>query len=140
MLGQMLLGMGLSWLLRGNVIAAIPWTWITNPFTTPFIWFGCYRLGAQLCPGHHALGWDEMRGIAERFSDMGFREAVGNGWQLVGSIYLPLLLGSVLVGLATGVVGYVLIRWGVTRLQARRAQRTAHWRTRLAPPGPPHTT
>lgn len=33
-LGQTFIGMILAKLLGGNVIASLPWSWITNPFTT----------------------------------------------------------------------------------------------------------
>jgi uncharacterized protein (DUF2062 family) len=130
--GQLPLGMALAWAIRGNVIASLPWTWITNPVTTPFIWYGCYRLGAALWPGHQTLTWDEVHVLLDRLAEMGWREAVGHGLDVVGSIWLPTLLGSLIIGGVLSLATWWLVRRGVQALQARRARRTAHWRERLA--------
>jgi hypothetical protein len=91
-------------------------------------------------PGHAALGWDAMRELVGRFAEMGFAEAVADGWRVVGKIWLPTLFGSIIVGLAVGALGFLLVRWAVARLHRRRAQRAEQWRTRLVPPDPGRTT
>lgn len=49
---QMLSAAGLAWLLRGNILAALLATFLSNPLTTPFIAMGSIKLG------HWMLGMD----------------------------------------------------------------------------------
>src|ERR1043165_6490547 len=44
-LGQTFIGMILAKLAGGNVIASLPWSWISNPFTTVPSFFGGHRGG-----------------------------------------------------------------------------------------------
>ena len=133
MLGQTFAGMLLAWCIRGNALAAIPWSWITNPFTTLAIWYGCYRLGAALLPGHETVTWDGLQAIIDRLQGMAMVDGLLHGAEVLGGVFLPMLLGSVLIGLITAVPTWWLVRRAVVAVQARRAARAAHWRTRLAP-------
>jgi uncharacterized protein (DUF2062 family) len=125
--GQTFIGMILARLLRGNVISSIPWSWISNPLTTVPIWYGCYRVGVALLPGHQAVGWHKVQAIAEEMSEAPWREALLHGWDVLGDIAVPLVLGTNLVGLVFGLLGYAAVRRVVPVLQARRRARLAHW-------------
>jgi uncharacterized protein len=133
MLGQTFAGMLLAWCIRGSPLAAIPWSWITNPLTTLPIWYGCYRLGAALIPGHEAVTWDGLRAIVEQVEAMSLVDGMLHGVEVLGGVFLPLLLGSVLIGIVTAIPTWWLVRRAVAALQARRAARVAHWKTRLPP-------
>ena len=133
MLGQTFAGMLLAWCIRGNALAAIPWSWITNPFTTLAIWYGCYRLGAALLPGHETVTWEGLQAIIDRLQGMAMVDGLLHGAEVLGGVFLPMLLGSVLIGLITAVPTWWLVRRAVVAVQARRAARAAHWRARLAP-------
>ncbi|RLA02763.1 MAG: DUF2062 domain-containing protein [Gammaproteobacteria bacterium] len=53
-LGQMPLAVVTAVFLRGNIPVALALTWISNPFTAPPIFYGCYRLGQLLLGGYAA--------------------------------------------------------------------------------------
>ena len=50
--GQMPLAAVTAVFLRGNIALALALTWISNPFTAPAIFYGCYRLGQLLLGGY----------------------------------------------------------------------------------------
>ena len=126
MLGQMLVGMLLARLMRANVLASVPWTWITNPFTTLPIWYGCYRIGSAVI-GREPVTVEVLRGFIRRIDEQGLWEFLHHGGVLLGQIFLPLLLGTVLVGIILATAGYALIKTAVISLQRRRAERSQGW-------------
>jgi uncharacterized protein (DUF2062 family) len=132
MFGQMVLGMILARAFGGNVVASIPWTWISNPFTTPFIWYGGYRLGMVITPGDWPLiSFQRLNKIVEKFGNLSIADGFASGYAVVVEIFVPLLIGTVVVGLIWGAISYfIALRW-VIILQARRAARNAHWRRPL---------
>lgn len=130
--GQTFVGMALAWLMRGSVLAAVPWSWISNPLTTLPIWYACYRLGAALIPGHATVDWEGLRALYERFQGMELVDGLLHGIEVLGGIFLPLLLGTVLVGVVAAVPTWWVVRRAVLAVQARRQARTAHWRGSLA--------
>ncbi|MEB3276582.1 MAG: DUF2062 domain-containing protein [Cyanobacteriota bacterium] len=96
---QILLGVGLASVIRGNHLLAAAGTWISNPFTyLPLYWFnfqlGCLLLGpGPVWPGLTALRSENMALL---------------GWGFGGR----LLLGSTLTGLVSAVViGVAYWRW-----------------------------
>lgn len=133
MLGQTFAGMLLAWAIRGSPLAAMPWSWLTNPLTTVPVWYGCYRLGAALIPGHETMGWDRLRELVDTVQAMSLMDGLLHGAEVLGGVFLPMLLGAVLIGLATAVPTFYLVRRAVRALQARRAARAAHWKSRLVP-------
>lgn len=134
--GQTLVGMLVAWCIRGSVLAAMPWSWITNPLTTVPLWYGCYRLGAALLPGHHTVTWEGLRAIVEHLQAMSLFDGLVHGVEILGGVFLPLLLGTLIVGLLTALPTWWLVRRAVVAVQARRAARCAHWKTRLVPKAP----
>lgn len=136
MLGQTFAGMLLALCIRGSPLAAIPWSWITNPFTTLPIWYGCYRLGAALLPGHQTVTWEGLQAIIEQFHGMALWDGILHGAEVLGSVFLPMLMGSLIIGLLTALPTWWLVRRAVEAVQARRTARAAHWRSRLAPDAP----
>ncbi len=134
--GQSLAGMLVAWCIRGSALAAIPWSWITNPLTTVPLWYGCYRLGAVLMPGHHTVTWERLRAISDQLQEMSLLNGLAHGVEILGGVFLPLLLGSLIVGLLTALPTWWLVRRAVVAVQAGRAVRCAHWKTRLAPQAP----
>ncbi len=125
-LGQMLLGMGLARIFRANVVAAMPWTWITNPFTTFPIWYGCYVIGSIVLL-REPLGFAEIRALFTRFDEIGLIGSLREGGSLLLGILPPLWIGTVLAGLMLGSIGYVAMHRLTILVRARRAQRAADW-------------
>lgn len=140
MLGQTFVGMLLAWCIRGSPLAAMPWSWVTNPFTTLPIWYGCYRLGTMLLPGYDAVTWLELGQMVEQIQALSLVDGALRSAQVFGSVFVPMLIGSLIVGVATAIPTWWLVRRAVTAVQARRAARCAHWKTRLVPKAPDATT
>ncbi len=126
MLGQMLLGMLLARLLRANVLASVPWTWLTNPFTSLPIWYGCYCVGSAVI-GRDPVTMEVISGFIGRIDEQGLLATIEHGGLLLGQIFIPLLLGTVLVGIILATAGYALIKPAVINLQRRRAERSRSW-------------
>ncbi|MEY3544456.1 MAG: hypothetical protein RLZZ247_613 [Cyanobacteriota bacterium] len=106
---QIVLGVALASVVRGNHILAAAGTWISNPFTyLPLYWFN-YQLGCQLLgPGPAFPSMQELQQAAL--------------WDLGVAMSGRLLLGSLLVGLVGAVVlggGYWLL---LEQQQRRRTQ------------------
>lgn len=140
MLGQTIVGMVLAWCIRGSPLAAMPWSWITNPLTTLPVWYGCYRLGAALIPGHETITWHGLQAMVDQVQAMSLVDGALRSAEVLGGVYLPMLVGSLIIGIATAIPTWWLVRRAVIVVQARRAARCAHWKTRLVPKAPDATT
>jgi len=125
--GQMLVAMLLAKLCKANVMASIPWTWLTNPATTLPIWYGCYLVGAALTR-HEPVTWTALHDLASRIQHEGLSHTLHASGTLFREVMPVLLIGTVIVGLFVGAVGYLGIKALVKRLQARRALKVAYWR------------
>jgi uncharacterized protein (DUF2062 family) len=123
----------LAWALRGNVLAAVLGTLLSNPITTPLIALVSLNLG------HWMLGTSESISVNGVFA--AFAGAGQDLWHNLGAafspqtahwdglilfwhrIYFPYLIGSILPGLATS----ALFAWAtlplVTAAQALRRKR-----------------
>lgn len=135
-LGQTFIGMILAKLLRGNVIASLPWSWITNPFTTLPIFYACYRVGMWVTPGEWKLvSFSRVGEIVDNFNRLSMADGFATGYSVVVDIFVPMLVGSILVGGVGAVMGYFLILRTVVAAQERKRQRLSHWQkasTRVA--------
>lgn len=109
--GHMPAAAGLAILRRVNLPLAVAAVWISNPLTIPPISYAAYAIGA-LAMGQRPKGFDLDFWIDP------------DNWLEVLS---PFLLGSVLLGLAVGAVGYfgvqMLWRWNLRRQIERRRRR-----------------
>jgi uncharacterized protein len=92
---HLLLGVALALLLRLNVPAAVAGTFIANPLTAAPMYLGAYWVGCQLL------------GLSPR------RVAFEMSWTWLTTtlipIWKPLLLGCLVLGMLTALVGYVLL-------------------------------
>ncbi|HEY8148344.1 MAG TPA: DUF2062 domain-containing protein [Vicinamibacteria bacterium] len=105
-----------AFLFRLNRVAILFGTYLNNPWTVAPIYLagtslGCLLLGVSK-DGLDAIDWD-LTGAA-------FREAL---WATLRQYVWPFLVGNTLLGIACGLVGYVLLR---RFLERRAAQRAAH--------------
>jgi uncharacterized protein (DUF2062 family) len=105
---QIVLGVGLASLVRGNHLLAAAGTWISNPLTSlPLYWFN-YQVGSWLMgpgPGFPSLQQVQEQGL----------------WDLGLAFTGRLMLGSTLVGVISALLlggGYW---WMLKRRQRRRA-------------------
>ncbi len=89
---QTLLGVFLAKIFKGSTILAAVGTWISNPFTYLPLYYLNYRLGSLLL--------DTDKDIVD-FSHITTNELWSQGWGLSSR----LLLGSICVGLVSGIIG-----------------------------------
>ena len=92
---QMVMALPVCIWLRANLPLTFAFVWITNPITIPPIFYTTYKLG------------NLFMGLAPIDSDFVMDSAWL--WSRMGDIWQPLLLGSLLCGVAFSAVGYTLI-------------------------------
>lgn len=121
---QMLLAALGAILFGANLPLAVALVWVTNPLTMPPVFYFCYRLGAWLLdsPARH------------------FQFELSFAW--LGNellrVWEPLLLGCLLMAIASSAAGYYVVR-GLWRRHVRRdwalrrARQSARARARVAP-------
>ncbi len=130
---QIFAAVALAWALRGNILAAVLATLLSNPVTTPLIAVVSLNLG------HWMLGSAEGISLQEVFA--AFATAAGEVWHNVKAaftdytahweglvlfwqrIYFPYLVGSLLPGLATSALLAWLTIPTLTAYQALRRRR-----------------
>ena len=124
---QMLLAVILATVLRANRPAAVIPTWISNPVTFVPVYGFTYWIGSFLWRGPSLrVVYDRLRTAAadifslraHQFVDA-FMELLEIGWE----IYLPMLIGGIVVGLVAGVLCYWPVLWTVRRLRNLRLRR-----------------
>jgi uncharacterized protein (DUF2062 family) len=115
----------LAWVVRGNAVAAVIGTFVVNPWTAPPVWFATYYLGS------HLLGIDEGGADAFRHFVAMFRDLTEAAFTLDGELFrtqvwpvlLPMLVGSVPLGMVSGLATYLILEPTLRMVQARRRAR-----------------
>jgi uncharacterized protein (DUF2062 family) len=104
---QMVLVVGVAWLLRANKTAGIPMVWITNPITNVPIYSFCYIIGHALVGGP---GLGEVRAAFAGLSnaDLGWGGLARSWLDLMWHAAAPLWVGCTVVGLAAGGASYAV--------------------------------
>lgn len=126
-----LLGFGLAWLVRGNLLASALGTAVGNPLTFPLIYSTAYRVGLQILdPGSAPLPHDAAPDVVAEGTAL---VAEGLSRSEVDA-FLPMLkvtaVGAVPMALVAFAVFYALIFKLATRFQEGRRHRR---RMRLQP-------
>lgn len=95
--GQIPLAAAGSLILRCNLPIAVSLVLTTNPFTFPFVFYFCYKLGAWILdiPPHHAQFSFTWEWLQENFQ----------------AIWPPLVLGCLICSLFFSCAGYLAIQW-----------------------------
>ena len=107
---QMIIGVAVATVLRGNRMMAVAATWISNPFTYVPIFAFNYQIGALLLGG----------GPIETFQHLDSLR----GWMDMGTeVSVRLLLGSTIVGTIAGVATYYAGVPVIRKLRSRRLLR-----------------
>lgn len=134
---QFLAGAGMAWAMRGNILAGLLGTFISNPLTTPLIAVGSIWLGHWMLGIHRPL---TGAAIGSAFADAG-EELWNNSlavfgpepvhWGALGGflhdLYLPYLVGSTVFGILIGLAGYYLT---IPAVHAYQKARSARFRAR----------
>lgn len=109
----------IAWILRINVLAGFVGTFVGNPWTFPFIWWGSYALGSHI---FHLFGWHD---VAAMPADMSFDIL----WDVIKDqplqIFLPWMLGGYALGLIVAFPAYLVY------YQLVKAARAARTRVRM---------
>jgi uncharacterized protein (DUF2062 family) len=109
----------LSFVLRGNYLAAIAGTLVGNPWTFPVIWVTTYQLG------HFMLGSTPSRVAPE--------PELTSRWQEIRSLIWPMTLGGVPLGALAGLAIYLpSVRLIAAYQEARRRRRERRRAERLS--------
>ncbi|MDA8121186.1 MAG: DUF2062 domain-containing protein [Deltaproteobacteria bacterium] len=96
-----------AFLFRLSKIAAVAGVWVNNPYTMPFVFYGCLRLGEWLMgTGFHTLS-------CERWTVDAFLE-------MAVPLVAPLLLGTTIVGLAAAAAAYFIVYRIAVRVKSAR--------------------
>lgn len=111
---QMLLAAFLAIWLRGHLPLTIALVWLNNPITIAPIFYAGYKAGSWL--------------LGTSAKDIQFEFSSDWLWAQLADIGLPLLLGSVTLGILSGTIGALLLNliWRCRlklRLQERQATR-----------------
>jgi hypothetical protein len=103
---QMVVAAVVAMVVRVNLPLAVAMVWVTNPLTIPPLYWLAYEAGAWLLarPRLHAAAMPGLSWFVDMF----------------GQIWQPLLLGLVILGAASGSLGYLAVRL-LWRLQVVRA-------------------
>jgi uncharacterized protein (DUF2062 family) len=128
---QMALAALVTKLCRGNVLASLPWTWITNPFTGVPIYYAAYQVGCIFLPGERRLSQQDFA----EFLDLPWREQLSKAWELLWQLVLPIEIGATVIGAICATIGYLAMRRTVIAIQRRRNVRRHHWVGTLTPSG-----
>jgi uncharacterized protein (DUF2062 family) len=107
---QMVLGAIGAIVFRVNLPISVGLVWITNPLTIPPIYYFAYKVGTWV--------------LHTPTREIHFQLSTEWVMQELGAIWEPLLLGCLICGSVSAVLGYVLVR-GLWRLQV-----SLHWRKR----------
>lgn len=118
----------LAVLLRANLPVAVASTLVTNPVTFGPVYYGAYQLGkwVLLEPAPSPEDIEQLlvhkAEEAEAAVDLGLWDRVVLGWQQLGSVGKPLLLGLGIIASLTGLSAYFLIS-GLWALKIRWSRR-----------------
>ncbi len=115
---HLILAAAITWLLRGNIIAAWIATLVGNPWTFPFLWSASYMCGKLALDGTlAATAFDMQRILADPVS-------------VLAPVFWPTTLGGILLGAAIALVTYWPVQRAIAAHRAHRASRMAAARHR----------
>lgn len=116
----------LAYLLRGNMLAAVIGSFVGNPVTLPIFWLADYEIGNFILGKRPPPETDAASaGVMDKIGGVAFWsiDQIGPLFQKVWPILLPTMIGSLIVGLAMGLVFYVGVRFGLQFYQEGRRRR-----------------
>ncbi|MEX0951763.1 MAG: DUF2062 domain-containing protein [Gammaproteobacteria bacterium] len=110
--GQMLLAAVIAFWLRVNLPTAVVFTWLSNPITFPPFFYVSYKLGNRLL------------GLPMEYKE--FHLSLTWLGSVIHDIWLPLLIGCLIFGIAGAIVGYYTVSgmWRLLLMRKRDHRRT----------------
>ena len=107
------LGGGLAWIIRGNIIASAIGTAVGNPWTFPFIWYWIYKLGLWMGFGVQGASQKNID-FAALFGEAGeavlkfdYEYLIDTTWPIL----FPMLMGSIPTSIVMWSFFYYLIKY-----------------------------
>ncbi|MGF1632628.1 MAG: DUF2062 domain-containing protein [Phycisphaerae bacterium] len=130
MVGQQIVAIFMAIRMRANVPLALAFTWISNPLTWGPIWYFCYKIGVRMTGVEPTVGFtEEMLAIKATMDELGFLE----GFKTLGvfmldniSRVLPLMVGSISLGIVASLSSYLACQWAWRANIARKWSRSGH--------------
>jgi uncharacterized protein (DUF2062 family) len=101
------LALMVAFIFRLSKVAAAAGVWVNNPYTMPFVFYACFRLGEFI------LGIRVPPPVFERWTLSTFLKAAV-------PYALPLFLGTTIVGLTAAAIAYVVVYRIAVRLKSAR--------------------
>ena len=117
----------IAYVIAGNMAAAALGTAVGNPATFPFIWGATYEVGHYLT--------SSGGGPTPHHASLEASLSPSNLLAIWDPIVKPMLIGSLPLGLAAGIVGYVVVRAAVTSFQNHRRRQIAAGKKPVAQAG-----
>jgi len=108
---HMVLALLVAVVFRFNKMTTIAGVWVNNPYTMPFVFYACFRLGEWL------LGIRVPPPSFESYS-------LGSLWKAAIPYAAPLLLGTAIVGLVAAVLGYLVVYRIAVKVKSARRKAT----------------
>lgn len=119
----------LAFFLRASILASAIGTFVGNPMTYPFIWLATYNVGASILG--RATKTELVLAVPQNSHGLvseGFLVQVAMLWRVIEPVFLPLIVGGILLGLICAALSYWLVRVSVGRLKTQRKHRRGAWR------------
>jgi uncharacterized protein (DUF2062 family) len=123
-----LIAFAVAYIIAGNMVAAAMGTFFGNPLSFPFIWAATYSTGNFILSGNTGEGGphETLRMLKEiNFWDVGLSgvsDVVASIWE---PVLKPMTVGAVPLGVAVGVLAYVITRWSAVAFQLSRRKMLA---------------
>jgi uncharacterized protein len=117
-LGQALLALFFAFVFRANKIVAFAVTWVSNPYTTPFMYIGFCYLGSRII-GDPLTIEQIKHTIEEIFTSFSFEKC----WDVGFYIIISYMVGGAVVGGIAAIAGYFFSRKAVIKYRKIRAVR-----------------
>ncbi len=121
---QLVLYVALATVLRANKVSGLPLVFVTNPVTAAPCYWLCWRLGALLTGGAVVAEASPAAAIETTPPLPPPPEAAGPWWhelwQSLALVGADLWVGSLVIGVLTGAVAYLLTHRGVTAWRRRK--------------------
>jgi uncharacterized protein (DUF2062 family) len=108
---HMVLALIVAFVFRLNKVTTIAGVWVNNPYTMPFVFYGCFRLGEWI--------------LGIRIPSPSFESYTLQSLLKAAVPYAaPLFLGTTIVGLVSAVVAYVVVSRIAVRVKSARRKGT----------------
>jgi uncharacterized protein (DUF2062 family) len=124
---QMILTVLICWLVRANKAVGVPFVWLSNPLTIVPIYYPNYVVGCWFVGGDFA-DFDFIEAMTRELPAGWWAKIIAwwsNMGQALWRVFVPLWVGSIIVGLIIGVMTYPLVYWAVVAYRRHRHRHDA---------------